>query len=311
MSWYVDRNGRKVWIPREETVFTLAEPTEELPMLDLAYLAVETKQAVYQEHLIEEDAGGAKTKKSREKAAGRQRGYVVRVEQDDRSRVVPCFQAAVDRLMACDVVSRIDVDDGSAKKNRKKKKKKGDGSKEEDEELEPEMEPLVLASNQCHVASSARCKHFAHGPGFRLEVAEADARQRIMCFTAKKQLTAAEWHAQLASALLSTGSRLMEGRLEEPPPQDGDTASRGNEAQADEDEWLSSIMGRCMVARGNSEKQVGATANGASPKAADGDTQALPVEEAQPVAVPPWLRSFKRRPVGGAAERTGSTGQGP
>mmetsp|Transcript_102123 Transcript_102123/g.317677 ORF Transcript_102123/g.317677 Transcript_102123/m.317677 type:complete len:242 (+) Transcript_102123:116-841(+) len=127
MSWYVGQDGRKVWVENSETVYTVGEPEEELPLETLTYLAVNSHKPVFQENIINEDTG-KKTKKAKEGAAGRQRGFVVRVEQEDKGRVVATFRAAAEKLLASGIVSRYDVDESSTGSKKKR------GKKEEEEE---------------------------------------------------------------------------------------------------------------------------------------------------------------------------------
>merc|ERR1719221_878326 len=111
MSYYVGTDGRKVWVEDHETVYTVGEPDTELPVEVLTYLAVNSNKAVYAEHIVDDEEGGKKGKKAKEKTSGRQRGFVVRVDQEDKSRVSSAFRQATDRLSSSGVVSRIDIDE--------------------------------------------------------------------------------------------------------------------------------------------------------------------------------------------------------
>merc|ERR1719409_198555 len=113
MAWYVGKDGQQIWIPRDDSVYTVIQPGETLPLENLQYLTVNSKKSVFVEHLMDEDILDAKNKSSRQKnrMKGKQRGFVVRVEQEEQLRVVPWFKAASTKLMDCDIVSRIDADD--------------------------------------------------------------------------------------------------------------------------------------------------------------------------------------------------------
>jgi len=189
MSWYISNNGRKVWIDRDELVYTVDEPEEEsLVTATLTYLAANTSKAVYAEHIIDEDGGGARKTKTKERQAGRQRGFVVRVEHDDRSRLHPALRDVVDKLMKSGIVSKVDVD-----------------------EVAPTIVPLGV--NECRLSTTARCQHNAHGVGFRVEISGDGAQQRVNMFTASKQIPASEWYSLLVEAIESVGLRVMMGRM--------------------------------------------------------------------------------------------------
>mmetsp|Transcript_148890 Transcript_148890/g.414854 ORF Transcript_148890/g.414854 Transcript_148890/m.414854 type:complete len:318 (-) Transcript_148890:231-1184(-) len=314
MSWYVGKDGRKVWVEHHELVYTVGEVDGELPSETLTYLSMNSQKAIYAEHIIDEDAGGSKKGKKKEKNAGRQRGYVVRVEQDDRARIIPGFRAAADKLLSSGVISRLDVDDSLSTSKKKR------GAKEE----EPERPSLLqsLAANECRVETSSRCQHNAHGVGFSVDIAENGAQQRIHAFTANRQLPAGDWHEHLVAAIESTGARVMLGRLagadaDAPPPAGAAAAGRGGRGAGGaardgvreaEDAWLDSVLGRCMVGKA-SEREVGTKATSAGADAepgdeaaageagegdgagADGEGSAKAAAHKKPAAqLPPWLR---------------------
>lgn len=296
MSWYVGKDGRKVWAERDETVFTVSEPEEVLPKEILTYLATNLNKPVYAEHTIDEDAGGKKTKKAKEKQAGRQRGFVVRVDQDDRIRVCAAFRPAAEKLLASGLVSRLDVDDSSSSSSRKKKKQE-----KEEPELQTQSLLATLGVNECRIDTTARCQHNAHGSGFRLEVAEGGQQQRIHVFTAR-DLTAADWHGRLVEAVEGTGSRVMMGRILDAEPPEGAGGKPGkarDEARKDEDDWLASVLGRCMVSKekesggaggdGDGKTSEGAEEGASGQAGADGEAAEGAPKKAAAV-LPPWLR---------------------
>mmetsp|Transcript_105695 Transcript_105695/g.340900 ORF Transcript_105695/g.340900 Transcript_105695/m.340900 type:complete len:309 (+) Transcript_105695:117-1043(+) len=307
MSWYVGQDGRKVWVENSETVYTVGEPEEELPLETLTYLAVNSHKPVFQENIINEDTG-KKTKKAKEGAAGRQRGFVVRVEQEDKGRVVATFRAAAEKLLASGIVSRYDVDESSTGSKKKR------GKKEEEEEPVLMMQPL--GSNECRVETTARCQHNAHGIGFRVEVAEGGAKQRIHMFTANKELSTRDWYKHLVEAIESVGLRVMLGRMNVADG-DGPTGAAGikgedggskggkagarakkDEAREDEDEWLESVLGRCMISNTEKAKPVageateggGAGSNEAGVVQPNGEGATENAPKKPTKQLPPWLR---------------------
>lgn len=292
MSWYIDKNGRKVWAESHEIAYTVDEPEEkELAVETLTYLTASSNKTVFAEHTIDDD-GDRKTKRAKEKQAGRQRGYVVRVEQDEKSRVHPAFRSAAAKLLSSGIISRLDIDE-TANTSRKKK-----GAAKEEEESQANSFLKSLGVNECRVVTTARCQHNAHGVGFRVEVAEGGTQQRIHMFTSHKLLTTSAWYAHLVEALEATGSRVMMGRLpdEEPPPASAASGggSRGktanDEVRKEEDAWLESVLGRCMVGKASAE----AKAVNVDPGTEDGceaedKPDSVAPKKAAPV-LPPWLR---------------------
>lgn len=190
MSWYIDQRGRKVFIERDDLAYTVPEPPDELPLRALNYLAVAAKTVnLYQEHSIDEpDAKGSKKKGAVE---GRSRGYVVRVEQEERTRVLAPFQAAAGRLLDSGIVSRLDIDEtarGNTKKKRSKASKDPDAAAqqtpapEDDNTIKPVIDVSSLGYNECCIETVARCQHNAHGCGFSVEIGEGGTLQRVHFF---------------------------------------------------------------------------------------------------------------------------------
>lgn len=280
MSWYVGQDGRQVWAERDDTVFTVGEPEGVLPMEILMYLSTNTQKAVYQEHTIDEDE--KKGKKAKGGPIGKQRGFLVRVDQDDRVRISSAFQAGMQHLMSSGVVTRVDVEDNAATK------RKGKSKVVEVEEV-PQVVQIPVGINECRVDTVARCQHQAHGVGFRLDVAESDSKQRLHVFTGK-ELSQAEWHTKVTEAIIATGGRVMLGRLfganaPDEPSTAKDSKSAGSKgpkrdvAKEGEDAWLDSLMGRCMVVKDEKGKPQDAGS-------AEGDSNA----EAKKSTLPPWLK---------------------
>mmetsp|Transcript_35005 Transcript_35005/g.80608 ORF Transcript_35005/g.80608 Transcript_35005/m.80608 type:complete len:286 (+) Transcript_35005:133-990(+) len=283
MSWYVGHDGRQVWVDARETVFTCDKPEGELPTKQLTYLASNLQKTVFAEHAV--DDGDVKKGKKKDKQAGKQRGFIVRVDQDERVNVLPTFQAAVDKLLNTGVASRVDLDETEGKKRNKKGR--------ESEEVAPEdTEPtgLPLGVNECRVETIARCQHQAHGVGFTLLVAEGSARQRIHLFTASKELRLNDWHDKLLKALAVEGTRVLMGRMSPtlaPDPPESKDAKAKKEAAKEEDDWLDSLMGRCMVSDKDSKPKAASPAGSKDGYTKPDTAQALPKA---PVQVPPWLR---------------------
>lgn len=301
MSWYVGLDGKKVWADRDETVITVGEAPseEELPLENLAYLTSASSKAVYAEHMVDDDLGDKKNKKAKEKQSGRQRGFVVRLDSDARTRVVAPLQAAADRLIESGTVSRIDLDESAAPGGKRKNKDK-DKDKEKMEEIMP-----PLGANECRVETKARVQHFAHGRGFQVDVLESGSRQRIHMFTAE-ELPAAEWHRRLVAAVEFSGGRMAIGRMagEDGPP--GSAGGRGSakgvvqappprkdEAREEEDDWLDSVLGRCMVPKGSKTAGQGADQAAAGDENGKAGAEGAPAPAEKPKAkstLPPWLR---------------------
>jgi len=304
MSWYVGLDGRKVWVDRDDTVITVGEAPEEqeLSLENLAYLASATSKAVYAEHIIDDDPGDKRGKKAKEKQSGKQRGFVVRLDSDSRTRVTAPLQAAADRLIEAGVVTRIDLDDSGAPGKRK--------GKDKDKDKGPAVEEISppLGANECRVETRARIQHFAHGHGFQVDVLESGSRQRLHLFTAEQELSAEAWHQRMLAAIEAAGSRVALGRMageDLPPGPAGRGASKGgvvqpappkrDEAREQEDDWLDSVFGRCMVPRPAKAGQGAGAApdeGGEGLPAGDGGAEAAPAAakpKPQP-ALPPWLR---------------------
>jgi hypothetical protein len=318
MSWYIALNGKQVWIDRDELAYTAPEPPDELPVRVLTYLTVTAKQATYQEHAVD-DPADSRTKKSKDKSAGRQRGFIVRVDNPEVNRVLSCFQAAAARLLDSGVVSRVDIDESANGKEKRKKKKASanqDGANpappaEDDGSIKPVIDIASLGVNECCIETCARCQHSSHGTGFSVEVVECGTLQRIHCFTAQQQLSTSAWHKAVMEALESAGCQVMFARMMDAPPDAGGSAAQGcvgskalpskmDRAQVDEDDWFESVMGRCMVApkpppvRG--AKGAALDDDGAIRDEADAeDPAAAPASASKaPKALPPWLKTKKK-----------------
>uniref|UniRef100_A0A7S2AGA3 Uncharacterized protein n=1 Tax=Alexandrium andersonii TaxID=327968 RepID=A0A7S2AGA3_9DINO len=293
MSWYVGQDGRKLWVEREELVYTVGEIEGELPLEVLTYLSTNSQKPVFAEHIIEDDVGGSKKgKKAKDKLPGRQRGFVVRMDQDERSRILQAFRPAAEKLIASGAVSRIDVDDGASTSRKKKDRK--------DEDEQPSL-LQTLGPNECRVETTARCRHNAHGDGFRIEVAEGGVQQRLHAFTPGGQLPPETWHARLVEAVEKSGSRVMLGRMVgEEGPGDGRGGRSGKAGAPDgqrdaEDAWLESLMGRCMISAGERPRGSEAVVEPAAPTTAEGEAEAAegtpaPAPKKAPGPLPPWLR---------------------
>mmetsp|Transcript_4558 Transcript_4558/g.10638 ORF Transcript_4558/g.10638 Transcript_4558/m.10638 type:complete len:511 (-) Transcript_4558:116-1648(-) len=238
MSWYVGQDGQQIWIRRDEVVYTVVRPREDLPLETLTYLSVNSKKATFQEHLtddIDEECKGPKnSRRHRDKLAGRQRGFLVRVDVE-QSRVIPCVKEATKRLLDKGVASRIDADEASnAKKNKKKEN----------------MEVKILGVNECRVETTARVYHFAHGPGFRIEVSEGPVQQTIHVFTGRKEISPQDWHSQLMSAVEANGAHVVLSRRVrgDADAEVGEVQRHGRKdmAQQDDDAWFESALRECM-----------------------------------------------------------------
>jgi len=158
---------------------------------------------------------------------------------------VPSFKAAALKLLDDDVVSRVDADEAA---NLKKKKNKP-----------VNVSSLTLGVNECRVETSSRIHHFAHGPGFRVEVSEGSVHQKIHFFTNRKEMACKDWHSHLVAAVESTGSHVMLARRTqveasaEASQEDLQSKAaadliervrslRKDNAQKDDDAWLESVM---------------------------------------------------------------------
>mmetsp|Transcript_12399 Transcript_12399/g.43720 ORF Transcript_12399/g.43720 Transcript_12399/m.43720 type:complete len:296 (-) Transcript_12399:123-1010(-) len=294
MSWYVGVDGRQVWIDGNLTVYTVGDaPAEqELVCEQLAYLSTASSsgKAQYTEHMIDEDGGGCKSNKAKAKQAGRQRGYVVRVDVAG-TRVTGSMQAAVDSLVRKGGITRVDIDDTEKPKRGRNRGK----SKEKEEPVEEEAAPMMpLGPNECRVEIKCRCQHFAHGRGFKVDILEPGSLQRLHMFTPEQELPVAEWHQRLLSAITETGGKAAYGRMSggaEDGPSRGGVAHtapprKRDEAKEVEDDWLDSVLGRCMVPKGNKSRE-GGEASGAAAGDDDGEGGATPKPKKE---LPPWLR---------------------
>eukprot|EP00927_Polykrikos_kofoidii_P083548 TRINITY_DN8581_c0_g1_i1.p1 TRINITY_DN8581_c0_g1~~TRINITY_DN8581_c0_g1_i1.p1 ORF type:complete len:858 (+),score=151.88 TRINITY_DN8581_c0_g1_i1:56-2629(+) len=245
MSWYVRKDGQQIWIPRDEAVFTVIAPVEALPLDNLTYLTTISKKSVFQEHLADEEEN-EKSSRRRKKLAGRQRGFILRVEHEEQpwQRVVPAFQASAITLLKSGAASRIDVEEAVSSKKGKRKAK--------------ERLTVNIGANECRVETISRINHFAHGPGFRVEVTEGAISQRILFFTDKKEVPADEWHMSVTTAIEGTGSHVMLGRRLKTEGEVADGGKQGCEelssdliqkdrAQKDDNMWLQSVMDSCML----------------------------------------------------------------
>lgn len=246
MSWYVGQDGQQVWVQRDEVVFTVVLGPGKLPVENLTYLATHTKKAVYQEHIISQDLypdGKSRVpRRQREKQSGQQRGFIVRadIEESPLQRVLPSFKAVAQRLIDSQVVSRVDTEEAVTTK-----KKKGE------EKAVPK-----LGANECRVETTARISHFAHGPGFKVEVTEGSSVQKIHLFTGRREQTHEVWHASLTGAMEAAGSHVMLARKEAVQGQGDATPApttsedvpaprvllKKDKAQQDDDLWFESVM---------------------------------------------------------------------
>jgi len=319
MAWYVGKDGHQVWIQKDESVYTVIQPEDKLPTEDLSYLVKTSTKAVFQEHLMEEHPLDSRTnsRRQRTKMAGRQRGFIVRVHQEEQLHVVPWFKAAAVKLMNCAVVSRVDTEEAV---NAKQKKKK-----------DQNVTRVMLGVNECRVETTSRIHHFAHGPGFRVEVAEGSVQQRIHFFTSKRELQGKDWHKFLVAALESTGAHVMLARRTaqdaEQQVQDGAEqvdeqrvragsieeigTLRKNEAAKDEDAWFASMMKGFQDDDDSSEddsaeeEEADPTTNGAPPRDAEASNHSDPqvrnrgtpvtqVASTSASEVPEWRRRDNR-----------------
>jgi len=243
MSWYVDEDGARTWINRDSTVFTVVISEKQLPVEQLTYLAVSSKKAVYQEAICEDDqAAGTRSKRSKDKQAGKQRGFIIRaeVEESPLTRVVPWFKDAAKKLMDCSVVSRVDADEAANLKKAKKKDKAIDVSVPN------------LGANECRIETTSRIHHFAHGPGYRLQVSEGMVAQRLNMFTGRKEIPLKDWLSLLLNALESTGTHVMilkrsgnevvGGAVNGQEDTEKKIQLKKDKAQQAENEWLQSLL---------------------------------------------------------------------
>merc|ERR1712060_106065 len=199
------------------------------------------------------------------------------------------------------VISRVDVDNSEEgarkKKNRRKKQdaaNSGAAPDEKQEEEEKKEEEVVvvpempLGINECRVTTTARCNHNAHGSGFRVEIWSDDGRQRCHFFTTTKDLPCSAWHSSLTEAVSATGSRAMLGRSLEARREGAD-----DKAGQDEDEWLSTLMGKCMVEKPKAatraeQADAGEAVEQQPAGEENGQDAAAPAPPKPKKEVPPW-----------------------
>merc|ERR1712217_660107 len=117
----------------------------------------------------------------------------------------------------------------------------------------------TLAGNECRLDITGRCHHPSHGYGYRVDFAEGHKQQRIHFFTSKQDLKPCEWHEELVRGLEATGSRVVLARSAVQPEESKDDIPKKKKgAEADEDDWLDSILGNCMVSKPEPRKLVSA-----------------------------------------------------
>mmetsp|Transcript_4504 Transcript_4504/g.10962 ORF Transcript_4504/g.10962 Transcript_4504/m.10962 type:complete len:457 (+) Transcript_4504:1-1371(+) len=253
MSWYTGQDGQQIWVSRGEAVFTVVcDPEQDLPTEHLTYLATHTRKAVYQEFTVDESfLGDGKTKVQRrggsKKQSGRQRGFILRTDGGEEvapiHRVVPWFKAAAQELVDSQVVSRLDVEDAANVRRRR--------------------QALSLGADEVRVETSTRVGHFAHGPGFRVEITDGIVWQRLHFFTAGKEVPFQEWQNLLNNAIASTGSPVMLTKPSALPKVDNRAAElekenmsdqalvsnpvclqlKKDKAQEEDDDWLANLLG--------------------------------------------------------------------
>ncbi|CAE7193237.1 unnamed protein product [Symbiodinium sp. CCMP2592] len=223
----------QVWVPRAETVYTVTEPPQELPLEELTYLSLGTSRSIFQEAFVQDDSWETGRRKKRQlRTAGKQRGFLVRVAGDDQARVVPWFKAACKTLVADGVLSKVEAEEATnAKKLRKQSR--------------------AVAVNECRVDTVSRCHHGVCGPGFQVEVSSCDARQKLHLFTNHQVLPTQRWHACLTEAVKRTFGRVFVAPAEARNTERPDSKETGEvfidaapDRQRDEEEaWLSSLLG--------------------------------------------------------------------
>ncbi|CAE8702771.1 unnamed protein product, partial [Polarella glacialis] len=169
-------------------VYTVIQPPEELETEELMYLSMTTSKPVFKEFVVDDDSWDiGRNKKRNMHRAGKERGYLVRVEADLHARVVPWFKVACKILVSDEVCSKVDVDEAC---NVKKQKK-----------LLSKPRDIALGANECRVETLMRCYHVASGPGFKVEVCCDQVRQSIHFFTNHRAMPIVEWHAYLSEAV--------------------------------------------------------------------------------------------------------------
>lgn len=290
----------------DETVYTVTVADGDLTHHTLTYLAVRSKNAVYAEHAVEDDVGDNKKKKKEQ--AGKQRGFIVRLDNDpDECNVISCFQGVARSLIAAGVVSHIDADEAPTERRRKRRGQKKKSEEEDPEETEaaPEVRHIDLSSlacNECRVETMARCTHNARGAGFRVEIAEGGSRQVLHMFTDKKDLALSDWLAHVSEAIRSTGARFMDSRVPAalvPTDANGKTLEGGEvgarrfdeaQAQSEENDWLSSMMG--LSVSGYPEKE---SRKDPCDHPQSGEAEKPKEKEKVQKELPPWLQTRTRR----------------
>jgi len=95
------------------------------------------------------------------------------------------------------IVSRVDADEAANVKKAKKKEKANDAA------------IANLGANECRIETISRIHHFAHGPGYRLQVAEGMVAQRLNLFTNRREIALKDWLSGVLGALESTGTHIM------------------------------------------------------------------------------------------------------
>jgi len=307
MAWYVSLSSKMEWVDGSETAYTVfPTASTELPTKTLTYLTMSSKKATYVTHAIVEDPSDRRKKKDQ---AGTERGFIVMSSEGQGSSVNSNFEASASKLESLGIVSRIDVDEvpGERKKKRRGKSKAAATENKEEEEEEETQEPqhidlATLADNECRVETMARCIHNAHGPGFTVEIAEGSHRQVLNMFTAKQELLLDDWLKHITDALRTSGCRVMDSKVAPancPTDESGKVQQGGavferkkveSQAQAAENDWLSSMMGI-----GEEKPKRSAPEKKARPEeGADGgyNTEKAPEKDKE---LPPWLQK-RRRP---------------
>ncbi|CAJ1352798.1 unnamed protein product [Effrenium voratum] len=240
MSWYIGEDGEQIWIKRDSAVFTVVVSDKPLPTEQLSYLAVSSKKAVYQEAICDDDLSAGGRSKRKEKQTGKQRGFIIRaVEESPLARVIDWFKDPAKQLMNCAVVSRVDADEAANVKKAKKKEK--------------DLAVPNLGANECRIETTSRIHHFAHGPGFRVEVSEGTSAQRLNMFTSRREIPLKDWLAFLLKALESrtgrhvmilkrSGKEVLGGAVGEKQAEEAKVQLRRDKAQQAENEWLQSLL---------------------------------------------------------------------
>eukprot|EP00435_Cladocopium_sp_Y103_P041501 s2013_g11.t1 len=233
----------------DESMFALAVVPQPIgeggmrPLAIWAFLAASELVELRRPPCAADQAAGTRSKRSKDKQAGKQRGFIIRaeVEESPLTRVVPWFKDAAKKLMDCAVVSRVDADEAANLKKAKKKDKANDVSVPN------------LGANECRIETTSRIHHFAHGPGYRVEVSEGVVAQRLNMFTGRKEIPLKDWLSLLLNALESTGTHVMilkrsgkevVGGAVNGQKEDGEKKIqlKKDKAQQAENEWLQSLL---------------------------------------------------------------------